>query len=223
MRNMFSVAIDGPSGAGKSSVSKAVCAAVGFRHIDTGAMYRALGYAALDAGVDISDEEAVKSMLGELDINVRFDDEGQKVFVNGEDVTGKIRTEQISAMASGISKLPCVRDFLLGLQRKTAEEYNVVMDGRDIGTVVLPNAQLKVYLTASVEKRAERRYLELLAKNENVEYNKVLENAIIRDKQDMERKTAPLRPAEDAVIVDTTNMTFDESVETITKLIKERM
>ncbi len=220
---MFSVAIDGPSGAGKSSVSKAVCNAVGFRHIDTGAMYRALGYAAVKSGVDVSDEAEVQAMLDKLDVNVKFDDEGQKVFVNGEDVTGKIRTEQISAMASDISKLPCVRAFLLGLQRKTAEEYNVIMDGRDIGTVVLPDAQLKIYLTASVEKRAERRYQELLAKNENVEYNKVLENAIIRDKQDMERKTAPLRPADDAVIVDTTDMSFDESVKMITKLIKERM
>ncbi len=220
---MFSVAIDGPSGAGKSSVSKAVAKAAGFVHVDTGALYRALAFTSIKNSVDISNADAVNEMLTNTKLSLKLDADGQKVLINGEDVTGQLRTEQVSMAASNISKIPAVRAFLLDTQRKTAEEMNVIMDGRDIATVVLPNADVKVFLTASPEKRAERRYKELLAKNEEVEYNKILEDVIKRDRQDMEREIAPLRPSEDSVIVDTSEMSFDESVEAITRLIKERM
>ncbi len=172
---MFCVAVDGPSGAGKSSVSKAVAKALGFVHIDTGAMYRALAYHALDLGVDISDKSAVEKMLSETKLSLALDGGAQRVLVNGEDVTGYIRTEKVSMAASNVSKIPAVRAFLLETQRQTAREMNVLMDGRDIATVVLPDADVKIFLTASAEKRAERRYKELLAKNEEVEYNNILE------------------------------------------------
>ncbi len=219
----MNVAVDGPSGAGKSSVSKAVARENGFIHIDTGAMYRALAYNAIKNNVKVFDADSVDEMLRNTKLELKLESNEQRVLVNGENVTGKIRTEQVSMMASEISKNPTVRAFLLDLQRNLACEYNVVMDGRDIGTVVLPNAEVKVFLTASAEKRAERRYKELLAKNEEVEYNKVLEDVIKRDKQDTERETAPLKPAADCVIIDTSSMSFEESVAAVTKLIKERM
>ncbi len=220
---MFSVAIDGPSGAGKSSVSKAVAKAAGFIHVDTGALYRSLAYKALKSGTDISDTDAVNKLLARTEISLILEDGAQRVLVNGEDVTPFIRTEEVSMAASNISKIPSVRAFLLDTQRKTAEEHNVIMDGRDIATVVLPNADVKIFLTASAEKRAERRYKELLEKNEEVEYNKILEDVIKRDKQDTERETAPLRPSEDSVTVDTSLLDFDQSVDKILQLIKERM
>lgn len=220
---MFSVAIDGPSGAGKSSVSKAVAKATGFIHVDTGALYRSLAYKALKSGTDISDTDAVNKLLAQTEISLILEDGAQRVLVNGEDVTPFIRTEEVSMAASNISKIPSVRAFLLDTQRKTAEEHNVIMDGRDIATVVLPNADVKIFLTASAEKRAERRYKELLEKNEEVEYNKILEDVIKRDKQDTERETAPLRPSEDSVTVDTSLLDFDQSVDKILQLIKERM
>ncbi len=220
---MFSVAIDGPSGAGKSSVSKAVAKAAGFIHVDTGALYRSLAYKALKSGTDISDTDAVNKLLAQTEISLILEDGAQRVLVNGEDVTPFIRTEEVSMAASNISKIPSVRAFLLDTQRKTAEEHNVIMDGRDIATVVLPNADVKIFLTASAEKRAERRYKELLEKNEEVEYNKILEDVIKRDKQDTERETAPLRPSEDSVTVDTSLLDFDQSVDKILQLIKERM
>ncbi len=220
---MISVAIDGPSGAGKSSVSKAVAKAAGFIHVDTGALYRSLAYKALKSGTDISDTDAVNKLLAQTEISLILEDGAQRVLVNGEDVTPFIRTEEVSMAASNISKIPSVRAFLLDTQRKTAEEHNVIMDGRDIATVVLPNADVKIFLTASAEKRAERRYKELLEKNEEVEYNKILEDVIKRDKQDTERETAPLRPSEDSVTVDTSLLDFDQSVDKILQLIKERM
>ncbi len=220
---MFSVAIDGPSGAGKSSVSKAVAKAAGFVHVDTGALYRSLAYTAIKNNVEISDISAVDKMLSNLDVALKLDNGEQKVYVNGDDVTPYLRTEDVSMAASNISKIPSVRAFLLETQRRAARENNVIMDGRDIATVVLPDADVKVFLTASAEKRAERRYKELLAKNEEVEYNKILEDVIKRDKQDTERETAPLKPSEESVIVDTTSMTFEESVRAITDLIKERI
>lgn len=220
---MFSAAIDGPSGAGKSSVSKEAARRLGFIHVDTGALYRALAYTAIKNDVKVFDIINIEKMLCNTSISLSFDDNVQKVLVNGDDVTDKIRTEEVSMAASEISKIPIVRAFLLETQRKTALENNVIMDGRDIATVVLPNADLKVFYTASAEKRAERRYKELLAKNEKVEYNKVLEDVIKRDKQDSERETAPLKPSEESIIVDTTDLNFEESVETIVKLIRERM
>lgn len=220
---MFCVAVDGPSGAGKSSVSKAVAKALGFVHIDTGAMYRALAYHALDLGVDISDKSAVEKMLSETKLSLALDGGAQRVLVNGEDVTGYIRTEKVSMAASNVSKIPAVRAFLLETQRQTAREMNVLMDGRDIATVVLPDADVKIFLTASAEKRAERRYKELLAKNEEVEYNNILEDVIKRDRQDMERDIAPLKPSDESVIVDTSDLSFEESVDAIIGMIKERM
>ena len=220
---MISVAIDGPSGAGKSSVSKAAAKAVGFIHVDTGALYRSLAYHAIENNVDIADEKAVSEMLSNVKLSLLLAEDGQRVLVNGKDVTPFIRTEAVSMGASNISKLPAVRAFLLETQRQTAREHNVVMDGRDIATVVLPDADVKIFLTASPEKRAERRYLELLAKNEEVEYNKVLEDVIKRDRQDMQRETAPLKPAEDSVIVDTSEMSFEQSVAAVCDLIKERL
>ena len=220
---MISVAIDGPSGAGKSSVSKAVAKEVGFIHVDTGALYRSLAYYAIANKTDISNAEEVSRMLDNISIELKLEGGVQKVLVNGEDVTGKIRTEEVSMGASNISKIPAVRAFLLDTQRKAAETYNVIMDGRDIATVVLPNADVKIFLTASAEKRAERRFKELLAKNEEVEYNKVLEDVIKRDKQDSEREIAPLKPSEESVIVDTSLLTFEQSVETIADLIKEHL
>ena len=220
---MFCVAVDGPSGAGKSSVSKAVAKALGFVHIDTGAMYRALAYHALDLGVDIADTSAVEKMLSETKLSLALDGGAQRVLVNGEDVTGYIRTEKVSMAASNVSKIPAVRAFLLETQRQTAREMNVLMDGRDIATVVLPDADVKIFLTASAEKRAERRYKELLAKNEEVEYNNILEDVIKRDRQDMERDIAPLKPSDESVIVDTSDLSFEESVDAIIGMIKERM
>ncbi len=220
---MFAVAIDGPSGAGKSSVSKAVAKAAGFVHIDTGALYRSVAYYALSNNIDVKDEAMVGKMLSEITVRLVLENGEQKVLVNGENVTGKIRTENVSMAASDISKIPSVRAFLLDTQRKTADEYNVIMDGRDIATVVLPNADVKIFLTASAEKRAERRFKELLAKNEEVEYNKILEDVIKRDRQDTERETAPLKPSDESVIVDTTEMSFDQSVDFIANLIKERL
>lgn len=220
---MFTVAIDGPSGAGKSSVSKAVAKELEFMHIDTGALYRALAFTALKNGVDIGNIESVNELLSKINISLKLENGAQRTLVNGEDVTDHLRTEDVSMGASNISKIPAVRAFLLDIQRKTTLDFNVIMDGRDIGTVVLPNADIKIFLTASPEKRAERRYKELLAKNEEVEYNKILDDVIKRDKQDTERETAPLRPSEDAVIVDTTSLDFDGSVREITQLIKERM
>ena len=220
---MISVAIDGPSGAGKSSISKTVAKKLGFIHVDTGALYRALAYTFIKNCINLGDEISIENLLKMTNVKIKHINGVQSVFVNDENITGFIRTEEVSMGASNISKMPIIRSFLLGLQRQIAAENNVIMDGRDIGTVVLPNADVKIFLTASAEKRAERRYRELLAKNEKVEYNKVLEDVIKRDKQDIERETAPLRPSEDAVIVDTSTLDFGESVSTIIKIVKERM
>lgn len=220
---MISIAIDGPSGAGKSSISKAVAKQLGFIHVDTGALYRALAYNSIKNGVDLGDEISLKNLLKTTNVEISHIDNIQKVFVNGEDVTEKIRSEQVSMGASNISKMPIIRSFLLDLQRQLAHENNVIMDGRDIGTVVLPNADVKLFLTASVEKRAERRYKELLEKNEKIVYNDIIKDIVRRDYQDEHREIAPLKKAEDAVLVDTSELSFEESVDTIIKLIEERI
>ena len=223
MFNVIAVAIDGPTGAGKSSVSKAVAKKLGFIHVDTGALYRAVAYKSIKNNLKIFDEYSVNNFLKELKIDLTFEDNTQKVWVNGEDVTGEIRTEEVSMMASNVSKIPSVRAFLLDLQRNIAKKNNVIMDGRDIATVILPNADVKIFFTASPEKRAERRYNELLAKNQKVEYNTILDDVIKRDKQDSERDIAPLKPAEDSIILDTSDFTFDESVQAVVNLIKEKI
>ncbi len=220
----IAVAIDGPAGAGKSSVAKAVGKQLGLLYVDTGALYRTVGLAALRKGVDPSSKAEVEALLKEISVEMDFSEtSGQVVLLNGEDVTGLIRTPEVSMTASDISALPIVREYLLGLQRNIAKTKNVIMDGRDIGTVVLPDAQVKIFLTASPESRAERRYKELVEKGEKTTVKDVLRDVIKRDYNDTNRKAAPLRPAEDSVLVDTTNLDFDGSVEKVAKIIRERI
>ena len=221
---IYNIAIDGPAGAGKSSVAKAVGKQLGLLYVDTGALYRTVGLAALRKGVDPSSKAEVEALLKEISVEMDFSEtSGQVVLLNGEDVTGLIRTPEVSMTASDISALPIVREYLLGLQRNIAKTKNVIMDGRDIGTVVLPDAQVKIFLTASPESRAERRYKELVEKGEKTTVKDVLRDVIKRDYNDTNRKAAPLRPAEDSVLVDTTNLDFDGSVEAVAKIIRERI
>ena len=219
MKN-FAVAIDGPSGAGKSSLARRCAAALGFLYVDTGAIYRTVGLAAYRRGLDRKDEAAVAAMLPELDIQMRYVDGEQRMYLNGEDVSREIRLPEISLCASDVSALKAVRRYLLEMQRKLARENRVIMDGRDIGTVVLPDAPLKIYLTASAEARAERRMKELVEKGVPADFDTVLREIIQRDEQDMNRAEAPLRQAEDAVLVDTTAIGFDESFELLCGIIR---
>ena len=224
MSKFYSIAFDGPSGAGKSSLAKRVAAEFGFIYVDTGAIYRTVGLAAYRAGIDRKDENAVAALLPGLDIKMGYNDEGeQRMFLNGEDVSTQIRLPEISICASDVAALPSVRAFLLGLQRKTAEENNVIMDGRDIGTVVLPDADLKVFLTASAEARANRRLLELKAKGVNAEYDDVLRDIMYRDEQDSQRASAPLKQAEDAILADTTELDFEESFRLLCDIVVNKL
>ena len=224
MSKFYSIAFDGPSGAGKSSLAKRVAAEFGFIYVDTGAIYRTVGLAAYRAGIDRKDENAVAALLPKLDIKMGYNDEGeQRMFLNGEDVSAQIRLPEISICASDVAALPSVRAFLLGLQRKTAEENNVIMDGRDIGTVVLPDADLKVFLTASAEARANRRLLELKAKGVNAEYEDVLRDIMYRDEQDSQRASAPLKQAEDAILADTTELDFEESFRLLCDIVISKL
>lgn len=218
----FKVAIDGPAGAGKSTIAKATSKKMQFVYIDTGAMFRAVGLAALRAGIDPNDIDRVNEMLPSVNIDISHSEDGQQVFLNGENVSKEIRMPEVSVAASDISKIPQVRKKLLELQRSIAEKTDVIMDGRDIGTVVLPDAQLKIFLTASVEERAMRRYKELVEKGIECDFDEVKRDMAYRDKNDSEREIAPLKPAEDSVIVDTTGKTLSESVEIILGIISER-
>ncbi len=222
MKN-FDVAIDGPSGAGKSSLARRCAAELGLLYVDTGAIYRTVGLAAWRRGLDCKDEQAVASILPELDIRLGYVDGEQRMFLNGEDVSGEIRMPEISMCASDVSAHAAVRDFLMEMQRKLARENRVIMDGRDIGTVVLPEARLKIYLTASPEARAQRRMKELVAKGMETSFEEVLQDIIRRDEQDMNREVAPLRRAEDAVLVDTTEIDFEGSFQLLCSIIRERM
>ena len=222
MKN-FAVAIDGPSGAGKSSLARRCAAQLGFLYVDTGAIYRTVGLAAKRRGLDRKNEKAVSAILPELDIRMAYEDGEQRMVLNGEDVSKEIRLPEISMCASDVSAHASVRDFLMEMQRKLARENCVIMDGRDIGTVVLPDAPLKIFLTASAEARAERRMKELNAKGVSADYEEVLRDIILRDQQDMNREVAPLRRAEDAVLVDTTDIDFDGSFELLCRIIRERM
>ena len=223
MGKYVSVAIDGPAGAGKSTMARKLAADFGFIYVDTGAIYRTVGLAAYRAGIDRHDEPAVKALLPKLSIEMRYNEAGeQRMFLDGEDVSEAIRMPEISICASDVSSLPAVRSFLLEMQRKLAREHNVVMDGRDIGTVVLPDAGLKIFLTASVEARAKRRQLELEKKGKSLPFEEVLRDMEYRDKNDSSRAAAPLRPAEDAVRLDTTQLDFDESCAAVESLIRER-
>ncbi len=219
----FKIAIDGPAGAGKSTIAKRAAKELKFVYIDTGAMYRAIGLAAIRAGVDPNgDIAAVEALLETVKIDIAHSEAGQQVFLNDEDVSTEIRLPEVSVAASDVSKIPAVRSKLLDLQRSIAEKTDVIMDGRDIGTVVLPNANLKIFLTASVEDRAMRRYMELCEKGIECNFDDVKKDMEYRDKNDSEREIAPLKPAEDSVFVDTTGNTLEESVAAILQIMKER-
>ena len=219
---MTAIAIDGPAGAGKSTIAKQLAKDLGYIYVDTGALYRAVGYYMDKQGVDLGAEDQVVPRLGELTAELKYIDGEQRVLVNGEDVTQKIRTPKMSMAASKVSALPAVRDFLFELQRKIARENDVIMDGRDIGTVVLPDAQVKIYLTASPQERVRRRHAELLQKGEKASFEEVLADIVERDYNDSHRAVAPLRQAQDAILVDTTHLDLEKSVERIHQLIKER-
>lgn len=218
----IAIAIDGPAGAGKSTIAKAAAKHLGFIYVDTGAMYRAIGLYTIRKGVDPADIQAVAELLSEIEVSLaRDENKNQLVILNGEDVSGLIRTEQVSMAASRVSAIPEVRAFLLNLQRDLAKTADVIMDGRDIGTVVLPDAKVKIFLTASAEIRARRRYDELIAKGEQAVYEDVLADVIERDNNDMNRAIAPLKPAQDSVIVDTSELNLEESIALLIKTIEE--
>ena len=219
-----SIAIDGPSGAGKSTLAKRLAQELGFLYVDTGAIYRTVGLAARRRGIDPAAGEIVAAMLPELDIAMGYGPDGlQHMFLNGEDVTAAIRENDVSACASKVAAISEVRDFLMEMQRRTAREHDVIMDGRDIGTVVLPGADLKIFLTAAPEARAERRYKELLERGQQAEFDQVLREVIERDRRDGSRKTAPLRQAEDAELVDTTGLDLEESFWRLLGPIRDRL
>lgn len=220
----IAIAIDGPAGAGKSSLSKEVAKELSFIYVDTGALYRTIGLAASRKGLKKDDKAEIISMLNDIDVKLSFNDEGtQIVLLNGEDVSSFIRTPEASMFASAVSAIPEVRAFLLDLQRNMAKSDNVIMDGRDIGTVVLPDAKIKIFLTASPEKRAMRRHKENIEKGIDSTYEEVLKDVNQRDYQDSHREIAPLKPAEDSVLVDTSDYDFEGSKELLLKVIKERM
>ena len=224
MNGHYTIAIDGPSGAGKSTLARRAAKEFGFLYVDTGAIYRTLGLAAHRRGIDCHDEAAVSAILPELDIHMAYNDSGEQcMYLDGEDVSAAIRAPEISICASDVSSLPAVRAFLLDMQRKTARESSVIMDGRDIGTVVLPDAELKIYLTASAEARAERRLKELQAKGVETDFDAVLKDIEYRDYQDTHRQTAPLRRAEDAVLLDTSDIGLEESCELLYRTIREKL
>jgi len=219
MKNI-TIAIDGPAGAGKSSVAKAVAAAMKANYLDTGAMYRAFGLYMLRCAVDINDMDMVAARAGEPDVRVSYEDGKQITCLGEEDVSKEIREEMCSKASSAVSKVPAVRQRLVELQRGIAEGTDLVMDGRDIGTHVLPNATVKIFLTASAEVRAKRRYDELVKKGQEADYDKVLADIIARDYQDTHRDASPLRKADDAVEVDTSDMTIEEVISTITEIAR---
>ncbi len=218
----IAVALDGPVGAGKSTIAKECAKRLGFVYIDTGAMYRSIGLYCVNNGVDINDDNAVAAALADITLKIKPDKEGQHVILCGNDVTDKIRTPEISMAASRVSAVPKVREFLLELQRSFARTQNVIMDGRDIGTVVLPDAKVKIFLTASDEIRAKRRYDELVAKGEQVSYEDVLKDLRKRDYDDSHRSAAPLKQAEDAVLADTSELDFDGSCALIENIIRSK-
>lgn len=224
MNGHYAIAIDGPSGAGKSSLARAAAAQFGFIYVDTGAIYRTVGLAAYRRGLDRHDENAVKAMLPELRIEMRYNEAGeQRMFLNGDDVSAEIREPEISICASDVSALPAVRAFLLEMQRHMAREHSVIMDGRDIGTVVLPQAELKIFLTASAKARAARRLLELRRKGIESSFEEVLRDIEYRDEQDTARAAAPLKKADDAVLVDTSDIDFEQSLARLCGIIEERL
>ncbi len=220
---MINVAIDGPAGAGKSTVARAAAQKLGYIYVDTGALYRAVGVYCLRNSIVTTDVDGVGAILKDITVELKFIDGVQHVFLNGDDVSTEIRLPEASMAASNVSAIPSVRAFLFDLQRDIAAKNNCLMDGRDIGTVVLPNAQVKIFLTADPEERAMRRYKELIEKGSNVTFEEVLEDLKVRDYNDSHREIAPLKPAEDSVIVNTTGMTLEESIATIVKTVEGKI
>lgn len=222
--SIINVAIDGPAGAGKSTISRAAAKELGFIYIDTGALYRTVGLNALRKGADVNDPESVIATLtDDLKVELRFIDGEQRMFLCGEDVSDKIRTPEVSSAASITSAVPEVRKFLFDLQKDLAKNNNCIMDGRDIGTVVLPDAKVKIFLTASPEARAERRYKELIEKGMDVKYDDVLTDMIKRDYDDSHRAIAPLKQADDAVLADTSELDLQQSIDLIINIIKDKI
>lgn len=215
-------ALDGPSGAGKSTIAKAVAKKLGYVYVDTGALYRSIGLYVTRKGIDVKDTAAVESVLSEIKVELKYIDGSQTVWLNGEDVSGLIRTNEISMAASAVSAIPAVRDFLLELQRSIARQNNIIMDGRDIGTVILPNAQVKIFMTASAEERANRRYKELVERGQDVNYDDILRDINQRDYNDSHRDTAPLKKADDACELDTSHMSIDEAVDAVCDIINKK-
>lgn len=220
---MISIAIDGPSGAGKSTISRKAAEKFGFIYVDTGAIYRTIGLATKIRGVSLDDTAAVVALLPTLEIELKYNDAGeQHMYLDGNDVSRDIRLPEVSMLASRVSAIPEVRAFLVDMQRGMAEKYDVIMDGRDIGTVILPNADLKIFLTADVRDRAHRRYEELRAKGMEKPFDEVLAEMEKRDEQDTQRAAAPLKAADDAVLLDTSGNTLEESIDEVCRLISEK-
>lgn len=220
---MISIAIDGPSGAGKSTISRKAAEKFGFIYVDTGAIYRTIGLATKIRGVSLDDTAAVVALLPTLEIELKYNDAGeQHMYLDGNDVSRDIRLPEVSMLASRVSAIPEVRAFLVDMQRGMAEKYDVIMDGRDIGTVILPNADLKIFLTADVRDRARRRYEELRAKGMEKPFDEVLAEIEQRDEQDTQRAAAPLKAADDAVLLDTSGNTLEESIDEVCRLISEK-
>jgi len=220
---MYKIALDGPSGSGKSVMARAVAAKLGFLYVDTGALYRSIGLYIFRNGIDPTDVKSVEDSLTDIKIELAQSDEGQVVYLNGENVNRDIRLPEISMYASKVSAIPAVREFLLSTQRNTALKNNVIMDGRDIGTVIFPDAQVKIFLFANDEVRAQRRYKELLEKGITTTYEEVLSDMKKRDENDRTRAVAPALPAEDAVMLDSSYLNIDETISAILDIIKEKI
>lgn len=215
----YSIAVDGPAGAGKSTIAKQIAQKLDFIYIDTGAMYRAMGFYFLNEKIDLQDVQAVVQACRQVEVEITYENQVQQIWLNGKNISDEIRTEEIGKMASACAKIPAVREKLVDLQRKLAGTKCVIMDGRDIGTVVLPDAQLKIYLTASVEERARRRHQELAEKGETVTIESIEEQIRSRDHNDMTRDISPLRQAEDAIVVDSSDMSISEVVDVIIGMV----
>ncbi len=219
----FNIAIDGPAGAGKSTIAKRAAKELSFTYVDTGAMYRAITLGLMRSGTDIEDARALEEALADIEVTIDYREGVQQVYLNGENVSGQIRTEEVSARTSACAAKPQVRAKLTDLQRGLAERENVLMDGRDIGTAILPNAQLKIYLTASIEARAERRYRELVERGEECSIEEIAKDIEERDYRDMHRQTTPLMQADDAILIDSSDMTIEEVTARIVELARERI